>query len=290
MNSNKNYKNELKDKVVLITGGSQGIGKCMAIEFAKLGSKIIILSRTETDLKKVMKEIKDNNGICDYFKADVTNFEEVNDIFEKISQKYGNINVLINCAGIYGPIGLLENNNFSEWKQALEINVFGTINCTKQIIPIMKRQNMGKIINLCGGGVGSDNLKPNFSSYITSKYAIAGFTEVMSKELREYNIQINAISPGAVNTRFLDQVIAAKENSGKDFYEKSVKQQLDGGTPPEKAADLAIFLSTKNANFISGKIISAVWDEYTTFSNIENFDKKSLFTLRRIDNFKFKEI
>jgi len=288
--NNKNNQNEMQNKVVVVTGGSQGIGMCMAIEFAKLKSKVIISSRTEKDLDEVAAKIKADGGFCEPIAMDVSDFSQVKKNFDLIIKKYSKIDVLVNCAGIYGPLGPLEINDAEKWAKTIQINLIGTVNCIKCIIPNMKKQNYGKIITMCGGGIGSI-IKPNMSAYTTSKAAIAGLTEALANELKDFNIQVNAISPGAVNTRLLDQVLQAGEAVGKDFLERAKKQKLEGGTPPEKAAELAIFLASTKSDFVTGKVLSAVWDKYNEFDKIKDkIVKESLYNLRRIDDNMFIEV
>ena len=293
MKSNKKKpvnREELEGKVVLITGGSQGIGKCMAIEFSKHNSRVIVCSRTKRDLDKVKDEIKAFGGSCECFVTDVSNIVHVKKLFQNVMNLYGEIHVLINCAGIYGPIGTLDKNDIKMWKKTIDINLIGVVHTTHCVIPIMKKQKQGKIINISGGGIGGPNINPNFSAYTTSKAAVAGFTEIIARELKSSNIQVNAISPGAVNTRLLDQVLEAGELAGKDFFEKSKKQRIEGGTPPEKAVRLAIFLATTRSDHINGKLLSAVWDNYENFDKIKNkIAESSFYNLRRIDDFMFYE-
>ncbi len=284
------YEKELEDKIVVVTGGGQGIGRCIAAEYAKRKAVVVICSRTKPDLDKAAEEIRSSGGHCKAYAADVSDARKLKQFFDDVIKKYGRIDVLINCAGIYGPIGPLEENDMGQWEKTIQINLLGTVHCTRYVIPVMKKQGKGKIINLCGGGVGGPDLKSNLSAYITSKAAIAGYTEAMANELRDYNIQVNAISPGAVNTRLLDQVLAAGDLAGKDFLERSKKQKSAGGTPPEKAADLAIFLSTSASDHVTGKVLSAVWDDYKNFGKIRDRLKGSLYNLRRIDDYKYKEI
>lgn len=281
----------LEGKVVVVTGGSQGIGKAIASEFSKHKSKVIILSRTQADVEKSAKEIGLLGGSCEGFVCDVSNADDTKRIIGEIFNQQKQIDLLVNCAGIYGPMGHLESNDLELWKKTIEINLLGTVNSVHAVIPFMKKQGHGKIITLAGGGLGGKNLKPNFSAYTTSKAAVIGFTELLSHELKEFNIQINAVSPGAVNTRLLDQVLSAGELAGKDFLESSKKQKLDGGTPPEKVANLVIFLATQDSDYLSGKTLSAVWDDYQNFDKIKDkLKKSSLFTLRRIDDIYFKEV
>jgi len=275
---------DLNNKVVVITGGSLGIGKCVALEFSKNKANVIICSRTKSDLEKTVEEIK-NQGNCDGLVIDVSDHNQVKKLFNFILDKYSKLDVLINCAAIFGPIGKIETNDLDLWQKAININLLGTVNCIKNAIPIMKKQGHGKIINMAGAGIGWKNLTPNFSAYTSSKAAISGLTESLSLELKEFNIQINAISPGTVNTRLLDQVIKAGDAAGKEYVIDITEQKDKGANPPEKAAKLALFLSSKESNFLTGKTISAVWDNYKNSKNLSS----SLYNLRRIDNSNFIE-
>lgn len=254
----------MQDQVVLITGGSLGIGRCLTEAFAKEGARVFACSRHTTP------------------PVDVAEAGQVKEWIESIFEKTGRIGVLINCAGIYGPIGPMETLDQKEWEETIAINLVGTANCIRAVIPIMKGQKRGKIIAFSGGGVGG-KLNPNFSAYIASKAAVAALTEVVARELEPWNIQVNAIAPGAVNTRFLEQVLAAGPTAGKEFYEQALRQKETGGTPPELSAKLALFLASSEADAITGKILSAKWDDGAEFT------KKSFGYLRRVDNKMFYE-
>jgi 3-oxoacyl-[acyl-carrier protein] reductase len=258
INKPKDYMLEMKDLVVIITGAGQGIGKSIALEFARKGSRVVVCSRTKSDIDTVKSEIKCFGGNCLGLVVDVSIKDQVDAMVNKVISEYNRVDVLINCAGIYGPICPFESTDMTEWKKTIDINLIGTVFCTHSVLPVMKKQKKGKIINFCGGSVGSVNLNPNFSAYVTSKFAVAGFTEVIANELMAYNIQVNAISPGAVNTRFIDQVLAAGELAGAEFLKKSKEQKQEGGTSPMKAAMLAIYLASSASDFVSGKTLSAV--------------------------------
>lgn len=274
-------------KVAVITGGSQGIGRAMAVEFARAGYSTVVLARTGNDVKKAAEEISEN-GACTGMVLDVSNPVMVEDVFARIAAGHGRIDVLVCCAGIYGPIGLLEENNPADWKQAIDINLCGTAYSVRAALVHMKRQGFGRIIAMAGGGVGGRNIKPNLSAYTTSKFAVCGFVEAVSSELAGSGITINAISPGAVNTRMLEQVLAAGEKAGKSFLEASKAQKEIGGTPPQLAAKMALYLAGKSAGHISGRTISAVWETPEALFSLGG-KSKSLYTLRRIDGALFKE-
>lgn len=272
-----------KNKVVVITGASQGIGKAIAIEFAKQNARVIICARTRADLDQAKNEIELLGGYCDAYTVDVSQQNEVQHFFDAVIKKNKKIDVLICSSGIYGPIGLLETNDINAWKKTIEINLFGTVHCVHSVLPYMKKEKKGTIITICGGGVGGNNIKPNFSAYTSSKGAIALFTEVIAKEVAEDNIQINAISPGAVNTRLLDEVFSHSGHVTKEFLEDLKKQKEKGGTSPKKAAELCLFLASEKMDGMTGKLISAVWDPLEDLlKHQKDLLYSDIYTLRRI--------
>jgi len=239
-------------KVVVITGGSRGIGKAMARQFASKKWNVAICSRTKEELDETQNELNCYAEFCDVRFPDL-----VKKFFDSVIRKFGRIDVLITCSGILGPRGPLESNSLQHWKETMDANLLGTMYCVHYAIPIMKKQKFGRIITMCGGGVGGKKLEPGFSAYATSKFAVAGFVEAIGKELSFSELKINAISPGAVKTSMAN--------------ERWVK-----GDSPEKTVKLAYFLATTDKD-INGKVISAVWDDYENFE-----DKESLYTLRRV--------
>ena len=135
---------DVKNKIVLITGGSLGIGKCMAKKFAMNNARVIICSRNQQDLDDAAAEIS-AVGSCEGMAVDVSMPDKVRQLIDYVSKKHGRLDVLINCAGIYGPIGPLETTDAVLWEQAIKINLIGTVNCIRHAIPVMKRQGSGKI-------------------------------------------------------------------------------------------------------------------------------------------------
>ncbi|OIO20678.1 hypothetical protein AUJ17_05000 [Candidatus Micrarchaeota archaeon CG1_02_47_40] len=276
-------------RVAIITGGSQGIGACIAEAFARSGYSTIICSRTKPDVDREAENIRLAGFDCEGIVLDVADPDAVRTAISAIAEKYGRLDVLVNCAGIYGPIGPLEENDAKLWEQAVRINICGTAFCTRAAIPIMKKGGCGCIICFAGAGAGGNSIKPNISSYVASKFGICGFTEAMSNELKGTGIRINAISPGAVNTRLLSQVLSAGEKAGKDFLQASIKQKETGGTPPKLAADLALYLASDEASHISGKVLSAVWEKKEALCAMKDKLGGPLYTLRRIDDVMYQE-
>jgi len=278
----------LKDKIAVVTGGSRGIGKAVVEALAANGCRVVAVSRSAEELKSLQDELERSGLRIEIESVDVSDYDLVQKLISGVVEKFGTIDILINAAGIYGPIGLFGDNDIKKWAQTLQINLMGAANCAHAVLPIMTKNKSGKIINFSGGG--AVNSFPHFSAYATSKAAVVRFTENLAAEYKDFNIQVNAVAPGAVNTKLLGEVLAAgPEKAGKDFYEKSVKQQQEGGEDPKLAADLILFLVSSD---LTGKLISAKWDNWKEWNEaeIERINDSQEYTLRRIDNKYFKEI
>lgn len=273
----------LKNRVAVITGGSRGIGLAIAKLFGREGAQLMLVARTKRDLQRVQKDFERESVECNIFCADVSNESAAKAIIATTIKRYGKVDILVNNAAIYGSIGLVVEVDSQQWLKAIHVNLFGTFLMTKSVLPHMMRRRKGKIINLSGGGATSPF--PHFSSYSASKAAIVRFTETVSEEVKKYGIQINAMSPGGVNTRLVDEVLKAGEKAaGKDFYRKILKQKTQGETPPERGAELALFLASDRSNGLTGRIISAVRDRWQEIpSYLHEIMSSDFYTMRRID-------
>jgi NAD(P)-dependent dehydrogenase (short-subunit alcohol dehydrogenase family) len=152
----------------------------------------------------------------------------------------------------------------------------------RALLPHFKERRYGKIIQLSGGG--ATNPLPRLSAYAASKAAVVRFAETLAEEVRQAGIDVNCIAPGALNTRLLDEVLAAgPEKVGQAFYERSLKQKAEGGAPLEKGADLAVFLGAAASDGITGKLLSAVWDPWLELpARLDDLQRTDVYTLRRI--------
>ncbi len=271
----------LKDKVSIITGGSVGIGKAIAAAFAREGSHLALTSRTEAELEASRQEIKGLSSTrIEILPTDVSKEKQVKALIDFTLKKFGAVDILVNGAGIYGPIGLITDIDVKHWIETININLYGTFLCMRAVLPTMMKKKKGKIINMSGGGASP---LPRFSAYGTSKAGVIRLTETIANEVKEYNIDINAIAPGAVNTRLLDQALAAGETAGKDFLSKAIKQKQEGGVPPEKVAELAVFLASPESDGLSGRLISLLWDNWKEIpQHLDNVMSSDIYTMRRI--------
>lgn len=274
---------KLKDRVAIITGANQGLGEELARKFAAEGAKLVLAARDAERLAQVARSLPTSEPL--YWQAtDISKIEQVDALVDLALTKFGRVDVLVNNAGVYGPIGPLEEIDWQEWCDALNVNLFGTVYMTRAVIGAMKSQRYGKIINLSGGGATAP--LPRFSAYAASKAALVRLTETLAQELAEFGIDVNAIAPGALNTRLLDQVLeAGPERAGADFYRRSLQQRDSGGAPLSVGAELAVFLASAQSDGLSGRLLSAVWDNWAEMSqpNLRHkIQASDVYTLRRI--------
>lgn len=279
----------LKERTAIVTGGSRGIGFAIAKELASLGADVVICSRTEGQVNDAVDKLASEGKRVFGIVADVSQFGDCQKLIAFAYSQTGRIDILINNAGVFGPIGLLETNDPEGWKDVLAINILGVVYCSKLAIPYMKKQGSGKIINLAGAGVGGPNPLPRFSAYYTTKTAIAGFTQTLAAELAPHNIQVNAISPGAVASELtLGLLRLDRSVVGEEMYQTSQQLQEQGGTPPELAAALVAFLASERSDHITGRLLSAKWDLIEELDKVDTFTSNQ-YRLRRIDNRMFLE-
>jgi 3-oxoacyl-[acyl-carrier protein] reductase len=273
----------LQNRVALITGANRGLGEAIAQAFAKEGAGLLLVARDGELLQRTAEKLpRDSGQKIEWLKADVSRAADIEAIHARLLQSFGRIDILVNNAGVYGPIGPFEEAGWEEWCDAIRINLFGVVMLSRTMVPLMKQQQYGKIINLSGGGATAP--LPRFSAYATAKAAVVRFTETIAGELAASHIDVNAVAPGALNTRLLDQILeAGPERAGEDFYRRSLQQRDEGGSSLQLAAALAVFLASAESDGISGRLISAVWDDWRNFPvHRERIQKSDLFTLRRI--------
>jgi len=234
----------IKDKIILITGSSQGIGKVIALKCASLGARIVLndIAPQEENLKKTKQEIEDNGGSAQYCLADVSKLSEV----EKMINEIGRIDVVVNNAGICMDKTLIKMSE-EEWKRVIDINLGGVFNVSKACLPSIV-ENHGSIINI-SSIVG---IRGNFgqANYAASKAGIIGFTKSLSKEVGRFNVRVNAIAPGFIETKMAEIIPEEIKNNIKRLT------SLQRFGKPEEIADVVVFLASDNASFITGTVIN----------------------------------
>jgi 3-oxoacyl-[acyl-carrier protein] reductase len=277
---------DLADRSAIITGASQGLGKAIAAAFLRAGADVLLVARGEERLRGAREALaglatRRGQGLH-ILAADVSRPEGCVAIMERARQALPSVTVLVNNAGVYGPMGPIEEVDWAEWVKAIHINLFGTVLMCRAVIPLMRQRGYGKIINLSGGGATS--ALPRISAYAASKVAVVRLTETFAEELRDAHVDVNAIAPGPLNTRLLDDVLAAgPEKVGREFHERAIKQREEGGVPLEKGAALAVFLASSASDGITGRLLSAAWDDWASLpARRERLAASDVYTLRRI--------
>lgn len=272
----------LNNKKIIVTGGTMGIGFAVAQKCAENGASVILVSRHKSDLEKAVKEIGGSQQEHSYYCLDVSVPEKVKKMANLIEKDSGCVDGLVNCAGIYGPIGKLDEINPAKFANTININLLGTFYMCHYLIPLLKKATRGKIVNYSGGGAAGPF--PNYSAYSVSKVGIVRLTENIALELKDDNIDANAVAPGFVVTRLHQETIKAGNKSGIDFLKKTVDQIAKGGVSPDVAASLTVFLLSTESDGITGKFISAPWDSWDLSDFLTRLkEDKDFATLRRID-------
>ena len=191
---------DLKNKIAIVTGGAQGFGLDIAKKFINSGAEVRIWDNDENELNKVIK--KENNQNLKYDVVDVTDFESVNKTVKNL--KNSKIDILINNAGITGPTAELWNYSVDDWNKVINVNLNGTYICCKLIVPLMIKNNYGRIVNIAS--VSGKDGNANASAYSSAKAGVLGLTKSLGKELAQYNIAVNAVTPAGAKTRILNQM------------------------------------------------------------------------------------
>lgn len=275
----------LAGRAAIITGASHGLGCAIARAFLDAGASVCLCAREAAPLETARAALASRAHAGQRVlavAADVSKADDVARIAETALGAFGRVHALVNNAGVYGPMGPIESVSWEDWLRAVEINLFGSVLMCRAVLPHFKRHRYGKIIQLSGGG--ATHPLPGISAYAVSKAAVVRFVETLALEVRELGIDVNAIAPGALNTRLLDQVIeAGPERVGETFHQRATKQKEDGGTPVETGAELSVYLASAASDRVSGKLISAVWDPWLTLhEHARELIDTDVYTLRRI--------
>jgi NAD(P)-dependent dehydrogenase (short-subunit alcohol dehydrogenase family) len=266
----------LDGKRALVTGGGRGIGRAIALAMAVEGASVAVLARTGDQVDAVAEEIAQLGSQALAVRADLSRDDEVEAGIAQVLAPWGGIDILVNNAGMLGPVGLTQDLDPELWKAMFQVNLFSCFRCAQLVLPGMIERNRGKIINLSGGGAVDP--RPRFSAYAASKAGVVRFTETLAAEVAELNIDVNAIAPGAIHTMMVDELLNA---SAAEEERAEAQQIIDDEQSPDRAAALAVFLASSRSDGLSGRLISAIWDDW------ENLDigavmSSDRFTVRRL--------
>jgi NAD(P)-dependent dehydrogenase (short-subunit alcohol dehydrogenase family) len=224
---------KLKDKVALITGGGRGIGKAVALAYAREGAKVAICARTESEIEQTMGELRAHNPDCEGWPCDVSLEEPVKELVAKANQRFGRIDVLVNNAGVMTRPVPTTDLEVKKWDYTIAVNLRGLFLVSQAVLPIMLKQKGGSIINV-SSSLGR-SAYANFIAYATSKWGAEGFTQTLAAEVRSSNIRVNSVEPGYVATK------------------------LTGyhGSRPESVTGVFVYLASDESKSTTGKMLSS---------------------------------
>ena len=241
---------KLNGQVAVITGAGRGIGRAIALAYAREGAKLALAARSEPELQEAVAAVSELAAEAIAVPTDVTSQEDSERLARRAVERFGRIDVLVNNAGISGPIGPLQDNDTTDWVNTITVNLTGTFLVCRAVIPVMLEQSRGKIINL--SGAGATNAWSNMSAYCSSKAAVVRLTEVLAQELDGQGITVNALGPGSVHTSMWDRMTEQAADAGADFiHQLGLRVTSGGGASIDECAELAVWLASDESGALT---------------------------------------
>ena len=273
---------KLDGRVAVITGAGRGIGRAIALAYAREGAKLALAARGEAELADAVDAVTELGAEAIAVPTDVTRQEDTERLAQRVVARFGRIDVLVNNAGMSGPVGPLQGNDIADWVNTVNVNLTGTFLVCRAVIPVMLEQAGGKIINL--SGAGATNAWSNMSAYCSSKAAVVRLTEVLAQELDGQGVTVNALGPGSVHTSMWDKMTEQAAEAGADFiHQLGLRVTSGGGASIDECAELAVWLASEDSGSLTGRLISAATDDFRGLPpRIEEIMAGDAYTLRRV--------
>ncbi|HVN97088.1 MAG TPA: SDR family NAD(P)-dependent oxidoreductase [Syntrophorhabdaceae bacterium] len=264
---------ELKDKIAIVTGGGQGIGRAIARLFAKEGATVLIAGRTLRSLEETCSEINTAGGEAYFVQTDVSNESEVIRMVSETACRFGRIDILVNNSGISGPTVRVAAMDLSQWNETLAINLTGSMLCAREVLKYMMPARSGSIVNIVSeaGRAGDGRAGyPMRSAYCSSKMGQIGLTETLAVEVGEYNIRVNAVSPGPIQGERIFRVVRKRSEATGAAFEDMLKDlssncSLKRLATEEETAAVVLFLASDASSGVTGQTIPVSCGQHISF-------------------------
>lgn len=268
---------ELTGQVALVTGAGRGIGRAIAEGLAAAGARVAVVARSAEPITATAAAIRQSGGTALGLAADVASRDDVEGVLREVEQNLGPVDLLVNNAGVFGPRGPLWETDPDAWWRVLEVNLYGTLLCTRAVMPAMVARRRGRVINVASN-IGA-RAAPYSTAYSCSKAAVMRLTDSLALSLREFGISVFVISPGLVRTELSAPLWEAMETgTGAQWLERPLKQD-DWGTP-ERAARLVTFLASGRADVLTGRFLHVSDDVVELVRRAGEIQRADLYTLR----------
>ncbi len=274
---------KLENRVALITGAGRGIGRAIAEAFAAEGAKLALAARTRAELDETARMVENAGAETLVVLVDVTDESDVKAMVDQTLARFQTIDILVNSAGIAGPVGPVQANDVSEWVRTVQVNLIGSFLCCHAVLPVMLGQDRGRIVNL--SGAGATNAWRDMSAYCSSKAAVVRLTETMSLELAETNVRVNVLGPGSVHTRMWEEILEGGTAAGnQELRERGEMVTTGGGASIDRAAQLAVYLASDELGDLNGRLISATSEGFPfSGETVQRIMSTEAFMIRRVE-------
>jgi 3-oxoacyl-[acyl-carrier protein] reductase len=271
-------------KTCLVTGASKGLGYRIARRFWSEGANLVLAVR---DPQSVTSLFADMDRLANQFSVslplDLADLGSVRSLVQRTNESgVDRIDVLVNNAAVLGPIGKAWETSSKDWEAAITVDLTAPAIICNSVVPLMSRSASGKIINLSGGGASGP--RSNFSAYAAAKSGLVRFSETLAEEVRELGICVNCVAPGPLGTDMLAAIEkAGAKIAGEKEYAAAQRARETGDATMNAAVDLVVFLASHHSDGVTGKLISAIWDNWQEFpQHLQEIANSDVYTLRRI--------
>lgn len=272
----------LRGRVALVTGGAGGIGSTIAGALANEGAAVILLGRSENRLQAKAAVLQSIGHTVSWVRGDVTDPEAMRDAVSSILNTYDRLDILVNCAGRYGPFGPVHRVDPEAWAANVRTNLVGAFNAIWAVVPAMIQGGRGGTI-ICLSGGGASKGRPTFSAYASSKAGVVRLAETIAEELRPHNIAVYVIAPGGVYSEMTEELLSSRTAAASEDVAEAERIKTTGGTAPRRIGELAVFLASGAGHPLTGRFISAVWDDWEAMARqAEAAALGEFYTLRRL--------